>query len=344
MTVYSEDYVQELFSQVLKLDYSDIKPKLELTRKDETFLRNSYLKVSLPLKQAININTQNLNVIPENLQRELLEICIDWLNRISLFSEKSLKGFKKTNKEPTQEEVESYMIKFHNFSNNLAQTKFFNLILTIKLYANEPELSSIKEIEDLINSKLPNLKESERDSNSIKSLLNELQKQTKKHITSDYALIFQRVWEKHQTYSHYWLSAGIITAIVFILTLSFGAFDSLKTENMSDSGVFINYNLGNIVARVLIIAIQVFFMSFSFKQYSVNKHLQNVNRHRANAFESYQLFDSILPKDDEIHRNELMLQLAKAIYEQGSTGYLSEKSSNFNLSLTEITKMLGTTK
>lgn len=252
------------------------------------------------------------------------------------------------------EDMVNYVSKKINYVNHLIswieqiqQKDFYTTISSIRLYIQNEEEDFESEFKRLMEEALPNtdtiIKNIRANQQTVNTLTASVQNKAKKHITSDYATIFEEVWKKHETYSRSWLAAGIASAIVFILLLSLGAFNSLPTENLI-ADKFQNYNIGNIIARVLILAIQIFFISFSFKQYSVNRHLQNVNRHRANAFESYQLFDNILPEKDDIHRNELMLQLAKAIYEQGSTGYLSEKGSNFNLSLTEITKMIGKTQ
>lgn len=242
---------------------------------------------------------------------------------------------------------EQAITTFNNRFKSTEFIQFFEPIYLIKSF-QKPTRSFESEFKRLMEEALPNtdtiIKNIKANQQTVNTLTSSVQNKAKKHITSDYSGVFQEVCNKHKGYSSWWLFIGIVSVVVFICTLSFGAFDGLETENLSATGEFESYNIGNIMARLLILAIQVFFISFSFKQYTVNRHLQNVNRHRANAFESYQLFDNILPKDDEIHRNELMLQLSKAIYEQGSTGYLSEKGANFNLSLTEITKMLGKTQ
>ena len=49
-------------------------------------------------------------------------------------------------------------------------------------------------------------------------------------------------------------------------------------------------------------------------------------------------------KEDYESRNSLMLQLAKAIYEQTSTGYINDKNQGVNSGIIEITKMIGANK
>ena len=95
------------------------------------------------------------------------------------------------------------------------------------------------------------------------------------------------------------------------------------------------------VTKVLVIAVVIFLMSFSFKQYSINKHLQTLNTQRQKALNSYKLFTTSISKDDTNSHNALMIQVAKAIYEPQSTGFLNEKGQQVNSGLVEITKLIG---
>jgi len=296
------------------------------------------------VKDGIHTYSDSNNTIPVFVKESFYNRCEDFENEITNCTRPpSLQTTGASYAAARERAITTFNSRFQSAE----FIKYFEPIYLIKSF-QKPTRSFESEFNELLKENLPNvdkiIEDIRTNQQTAKTLVKGIQNSAKEDVTSDYATIFKKVWEKHRGYSIAWLVIGIVAAIIFICTLSFGAFNKLETENISATGVFESYNIGNIMARVLILAIQVFFISFSFKQYTVNRHLQNVNRHRANAFESYQLFDNILPKDDEIHRNELMLQLAKAIYEQGSTGYLSEKGSNFNLSLTEITKMLGKTQ
>ncbi|MDQ2178162.1 hypothetical protein [Marinifilum sp. D714] len=281
------------------------------------------------LKEAIRICKQQIEVIPKDVTNDLYKYCSSFLTQISMIKISS-------NGKSKYRISIGDTSKIIKWTDEILNNEFYYTISTIKLFETrvDPDL----EFDKIFERKHKLLLEME---DNIKTIHKELQNKTKKHITSDYAQIFGQVWEKHRSYSVLWLLLGVFIAFVFVISFFYGIYDHFPTENLRTSGEFANYNIGNIITRVLIISIQIYIISFSFKQYTVNRHLQNLNRHRANAFESYKLFDAILDKKDTTNRNELMLQLAKAIYEQTSTGYLSEKGSNFNLSLTEITKMLG---
>ena len=101
-----------------------------------------------------------------------------------------------------------------------------------------------------------------------------------------------------------------------------------------------NNLIATIFTRVLAITIWLYLITFSFKQFSINKHLATINRHRSNALNSYKLFMNTISESDTNAHNTLMLTVAKAIYDQGSTGYLPGKSQE-NSSILELTKIIG---
>ena len=188
-----------------------------------------------------------------------------------------------------------------------------------------------------VNDKLISITKTE---NTVNTLLENIQAKAKGIINKNYAAKFNDQAVKHNWISFTWLAAGILAIILFII-LIFKAkiYDSLLTQDVIN-GVAV-YNITNIVLKVAIISLHIFFISFAFKQFSVNRHLCTVNRHRANAFDSYEFFAAATKNDTESQKT-LMLQLAKAIYEQTTTGYLGSKD-NVNPSLLEITNLIKST-
>ncbi len=184
------------------------------------------------------------------------------------------------------------------------------------------------------------------DADSIKTIREEVQKKASEVTMSDYAEIFGKESEEHNNSSWIWLGAGIILVGLFMFLLfGTGLFEKFPTEEVliSQSGNVetVKYNISNIIIKVLIFAVQIFLISFSFKQFSIGRHLKTINKHRQNGLNSFKLFVETISKDDTETRNSLMLQLAKSIYEQTSTGYISDKNQSVNSGIVEITKMIG---
>lgn len=160
---------------------------------------------------------------------------------------------------------------------------------------------------------------------------------------SDYAIVFKNEADKHDKLAEKWLQRGIYLSIFFvILIIAVATLKILPTEYYTESGTFLRYNFSNLITKAIAIAVIIFLMSFSFKQYSINKHLQTLNTHRQNALNSYQLFTKSIVGDDTNSRNALMIQVAKAIYEHSqSTGFLNEKGQSVNSGIVELTKIIG---
>jgi hypothetical protein len=191
-------------------------------------------------------------------------------------------------------------------------------------------VKSSQEIED----------EVKRSRSSIETMYEEIKKIASFTSTSNYAKIFKDESDKYKKSSLWWILSGMFIFILFLVAVFvFNIFDKLPTEDIIDGSVV--YRISNVILKVVIIALIVFFISFSIRQYSINSHLSAINKHRQNAFNSYKLFIETISPEDSVNRHNLMLQLAKAIYEQTNTGYISDKGNNsVNGSIVEITKMI----
>lgn len=223
----------------------------------------------------------------------------------------------------------------NNSSHSIGFYDTFNTLKNLEKGNYEKELNEIKTIKNKILS----------DKESVDNILKELQKKTSTVTMSDYAQVFENESKEHNNNSRNWLIIGIVLIVIFLSLLLFTDFyDKFHTEEVLSDGKTIKYNISNLLIKLLIFAVQIFFISFSFKQYSINKHLKTINKHRQNGLNSFKLFVESINKDDYESRNSLMLQLAKAIYEQTSTGYISDKNQGVNSGIVEITKMIGANK
>lgn len=200
-----------------------------------------------------------------------------------------------------------------------------------KAIKGQEEINTIKE----------NLKKKEDDINVI---IDEFRNKATLKTVSDYSKVFNDLYTKHSKVADRWLYAGIILSLVFI-----SSFLIITIKNYLPTEIFdvvtdklIRYDITNLLSKLIIIAIQIFLISFSFRQFNINKHIATINKHRQNALDSYKLFDQTISKEDKLSHNNLMLQVAKAIYEQTSSGYISDKSNRgVNSGIVELTKIIG---
>lgn len=221
-----------------------------------------------------------------------------------------------------------------NDNKYLKEFSDLNTILTDKLNEIQTVKNTLLSNDDLNKVKLIK--------NEAETILNELKIKTSEQTVSDYAGVFKSNAENYKESASKWLYAGIGISIGFviylILTTTLGF---LPTEVFDANQNFVHYSYTNLATKILIIAVIIFLMSFSFKQYYINKHLHTLNLHRQNALNSYKLFTKSIVGNDTSSQNALMIQVAKAIYEAQSTGFLNEKGQNVNSGLVEITRLIG---
>lgn len=211
-------------------------------------------------------------------------------------------------------------------------TKSKEEIIESELKSENISLKGIGGIVDEIKTKLA----------STESILDELQKKSSEKVASDYAQVFEKQADAYNLTSIIWLGVGFgFMAIFLILAFYYKIYDILPTE-ASIEGI-VKYNISNLTLKVIIVALQIFLISFSFKQYSINRHLTTLNRHRQNGFNSFKLFTESIGNDDVETRNALMLQLAKVIYENNNTGFISAKGQDINSSFMELANMMKST-
>lgn len=188
---------------------------------------------------------------------------------------------------------------------------------------------------------------------AVDSITEEFRKKSGEQTLSDYSIIFQNESDRHSCFkinkkdkvkigaAEIWLILGVGLSGLFCYFLVTGKMNEiLGTITTGESGVV----LTNVLTRLIIISIWVYLISFCFKQYSVNKHLATLNRHRSNTLNSFKLFIESIDPSDSMTKNALMLEVAKAIYEQGMTGHLTGKGADNSPSIIELTRFVNQTK
>lgn len=240
--------------------------------------------------------------------------------------------------------INTWAINLFNISSDNKFLQTCNTIINLGKEQIDIETSAIEkarlDLEVLIN-------ETKKNQNRVHDILNELQEKASKTTVSKYAKVFESEAAEHKKNSKKWLMWGIISSIALALFIicsyAFNWFSVISEDENARNRIF--YSIPALVTKVIIISLGLYLISFCFKQYSVNKHLETTNKHRQNALNSYLLFTESIIGDDHNSRNNLMVQVAKAIYEHTSTGYLSSKQQETNNSgIIEFTKFISDQK
>jgi hypothetical protein len=226
-------------------------------------------------------------------------------------------------------------------NNNIVN--FLQVYNTIKIY----NLLSLQKDKTEIDSLKSQLETTTKQANDVIKLL---QSKASEETVQDYALIFQSQAQRHS----FWhltikpfkiiLGNAQVWLLISILSLClFGLFaynlNSIFPINLDKAPSVVTLEL---VTRLLIISVAIYVISFCFKQYNVQNHLATLNKHRQNTLNSFKLFMSSLDPNDASTRNALLIEVAKAIYEAGNSGYITSKDGGEGSpSIVEMTRFIG---
>lgn len=163
-----------------------------------------------------------------------------------------------------------------------------------------------------------------------------LTNQAKEKSTEDYAAIFENLAKKNRISSMWWLVISMISVTVFCFFIPYENKFIPVDATQGATVITLEY-----IKRLLIISFFIYIITFIVKQYSIKKHLETLNTHRQNTLNSYNLFLKSMGTAEQDVKNSLMVEVARAIYDSGQTGYINSKEdSNNNSSITEITKFI----
>ncbi len=178
------------------------------------------------------------------------------------------------------------------------------------------------------------------------ALVLELKKKAAEVTTSDYAALFEaqayshshsklQRWKWSSGSAEKWLIASVaaIAGFVYLLFNITKAIPVQFQTNATDITI-------QLLTRLVVLSFFIYLVTIVIKQYSIQKHLATLNTHRKNVLNSFNLFIQAIDKEDTQTRNALMLEVAKAIYESGQTGYVNSKDGDGSSSMIELTKYI----
>jgi len=285
---------------------------------------------------------------PEKLRKQITTIVtqfVDFYNRILSYS---------IDKDGSQQFREHRTIiqqfnkwndeNYQGFDSNNKPKNFLTIYNAAKNFSKK---SNEKE-QKLLKSYLSDARKGKID---IDTILNELRKKASSETVIDYANIFKEQAEKYSSYTlrlnpwknrilkigaaQKWLIIAILLGSILIFAIKYlTKIFPLETNDP------IEIKIIQLITRFAFISFLIFLVTFCFKQYSICKHLYTINKHRQNTLDSYKLFLESVNREDTMTRNALMMEVAKAIYDSGNTGYLSSKKQESSPSIIEMTRLI----
>ena len=148
-------------------------------------------------------------------------------------------------------------------------------------------------------------------------LTTKIENEIAKETVSKHSQIFKEQAGEHQRASKKWLMAtsGLIVAFGGVF---YWLFETLRLGGTEWVGV-----LQNVFTKGFLLTLIYLVLNRSIKNYTAQKHLEVVNRHRQNALDTFE--DFLDASDDQETRNAVLLTATNAIFDANQSGYLSTK-------------------
>jgi hypothetical protein len=325
------EMIKDIKSQFDKIVSSDIN---SLSRRDTFGIKNfdemipsmtevydilAYMIVNIELNRTVPIA-----VIPQ-LKQHFLTF-MSYVERIKKcdFQSDSAQNFNERNR---------IIQEWNNYYRSIYEGRIsdnqYNNLLTLYNAARATHSESLSQLSDEISA----LKSTVQNKISeLKSLEDALREKAASETITDYGNIFRNQAKIHSqldkpNFKKLFIGAAEIWLSFGIFLLGIGLYWFTKHPNY-----FYNPSIKGLeniipfaISKLVIISMWLFSIKFTLRQYAINKHLGTINKHRENVLKSFKLFIQTIDPNDTSTRNVIMLEVAKAIYEAGKTGYLSDK-------------------
>jgi hypothetical protein len=150
-------------------------------------------------------------------------------------------------------------------------------------------------------------------------LENTLREEIAKETVSKYSGIFKKQTAEHQRASKIWLVATSVLIVAFG-GVFYWLFETLRLGGTEWVGVF-----QNIFTKGFLLTLIYFVINRFSKNYTAQKHLEVVNRHRQNALDTFEAFVAAAGSNQET-KDAVLLAATSAIFDTNQSGYLPTKT------------------
>jgi uncharacterized membrane protein len=155
----------------------------------------------------------------------------------------------------------------------------------------------------------------------IDALLEKLRKAALKEGAENYVRTFKALAKGFETASRIWLAVVVALSIVTIV-FAYQTFNTADFVGSNGEMAPLSTVVLHVTSRVVILSILLFVIGVAARDYRANRHNQVVNRHRATAIDTFELFTK--GTADEQTRNAILVKATEAVFQPVGTGYQSK--------------------
>lgn len=181
-----------------------------------------------------------------------------------------------------------------------------------------------KDIEDQILS-VTNL------SSESKDLISRIRDAAAEQGVSQQAIYFGKSSDIEDKSAKRWL---IVTSAVGAITLSTAVLFVIQSMQMAKDSLSYGGNINYVASKFILIAILVFLLNISARNFLSHKHNSKIDKHRQNSLLTYQAFVDAAPT--EVSREIVLTHAAASVYSQQDTGFIKNQEPSGASSVLEL--------
>jgi hypothetical protein len=181
------------------------------------------------------------------------------------------------------------------------------------------DLNDTNSLQSTINTYKENLSKLKENFEESKSILGDIRDLSFVKSLKESAGTFDKLRINHSKYERNWFISFISFSAILILAVTYILNSDHSYQNFSEIILLI-------IKKILIITIPIVGMRISLKKYNLERNLKIIYDHRVTVLEQYKYFENAIGDDKEA-KNIFRLEVAKYIFSDPLTGYISDNSS-----------------
>lgn len=140
-----------------------------------------------------------------------------------------------------------------------------------------------------------------------------------------FADVFKTAADGYEKTAMVWLKVSVVSGVILLGILILFVLQLINTlDTTTEKGIELGLQV--FIAKVLVLSFASIFVLQLFKNFSINKHLETLNRHRQHCLTSFEAF--VKSAKDETTMDAVLVQATKAIFDAGDTGYVSHRDGS----------------
>jgi hypothetical protein len=162
--------------------------------------------------------------------------------------------------------------------------------------------------------------QAKKDLESIQNVLTSARTELADAGVEKHARIFNAEYKSHKASAKSWknysiglIGLTVVVMIIFFIIMIWVFDDATSTKRLVESSVL----------AALVISMFSYALSLTVKNYFAEKHLESVNRHKANCLSS---FNTFVDSADDERKHAVLLQATQTIFSHQKSGFLTKEN------------------